>query len=105
MRSRMHEEGMADLYRRDPAFALEVLNRILEDGDQAELLTVLRPMAQAFGGVRAVSQKARLSPEQLLRVLSPKGTPPLSSLSAILRGMGLRLVVQPLPVSKPRRVA
>jgi probable addiction module antidote protein len=95
MRSRPHDEAMAELYRNDPAFALDVLNAILEDGNQAELLTVLRHMAQAFGGVRAVAEQAHLNPTQLYRTLSPKGNPALSSLSAILKAMGLRLAVQP----------
>jgi probable addiction module antidote protein len=87
---------MAELYRGDPVFALEVINAILEDGDQAELLVVLRQMAQAFGGVQAVAAQAHLNPTQLYRTLSPKGNPALSSLSAILKAMGLRLAVQPL---------
>ena len=45
MRSRTHDDAMAELYRSDPALALDVINGILEDGDQAELLTVLRQLA------------------------------------------------------------
>jgi probable addiction module antidote protein len=96
MRSRPHDEAMAELYRSDPAFAVDVLNGILEDGDQAELLVVLRQMAQAFGGVQVVAEQAQLNPTQLYRTLSPKGNPALSSLLAILKTMGLRLAVQPL---------
>ena len=96
MRSRTHDDAMAELYRSDPALALDVINGILEDGDQAELLTVLRQLAQAFGGVQAVAEQAQLNPTQLYRTLSPKGNPALSSLSAILKTMGLRLAVQPL---------
>ncbi|ASC90556.1 addiction module antidote protein [Alcaligenes nematophilus] len=96
MRSRSHDEAMADLYRSDPALALETINQILEDGDQAELLIVLRQLAQAFGGVQAVAEQAQLNPTQLYRTLSPKGNPALSSLTAILKAMGLRLAVQPL---------
>ena len=33
------------LYRDDPAFALEVINGILENVDQAELVIALRQMA------------------------------------------------------------
>lgn len=105
MRSRLHDEAMAELYRDDPAFAVAVINSILEDGDQAELLTVLRHLAQAFGGVQAVARQARLNPTQLYRALSPKGNPALSSLSAILKAMGLRLAVQPLTSSTPARAA
>lgn len=96
MRSRTHDEAMADLYRSDPALAVDVINDILEDGDQAELLTVLRQLAQAFGGVQAVAEQAQLNPTQLYRTLSPKGNPALNSLTAILKTMGLRLAVQPL---------
>ncbi|WP_116313297.1 helix-turn-helix domain-containing transcriptional regulator [Cupriavidus taiwanensis] len=99
MRSRPHDEAMAELYHSDPALALEVINGILADGDQAELLVVLRQMAQAFGGVQAVAERAHLNPTQLYRTLSPKGNPALSSLSAILEAMGMRLAVRPLNTS------
>jgi probable addiction module antidote protein len=99
MKIRPNDEAMAELYREDPAFALGIINSILEDGDQAELLIVLRQVAQAFGGVQAVAEQAHLNPTQLYRTLSPKGNPALSSLSAILKAMGLRLAVQPLAAS------
>jgi len=92
---------MAELYYDAPALALDVINSILEDGDQAELLVVLRHFAQAFGGVQAVAEQAHLNPTQLYRTLSPKGNPALSSLTAILRAMGLRLAVRPLTSSRP----
>lgn len=96
MKSRPHDEAMAELYRSDPALAQEVINSILADGDQAELLIVLRQLTQAFGGVQAVAEQAHLNPTQLYRTLSPKGNPALSSLSPILKAMGMRLAVQPL---------
>lgn len=96
MRSRLHDEAMAELYRSDPALALEVINSILADGDQAELMTVLRQLAQAVGGMQVVAEQAHLNPTQLYRTLSPKGNPALNSLTAILKAMGLRLAVQPL---------
>ena len=96
MRGKSHDEAMAELYRNDPALALEVINNILADGDQAELMTVLRQLAQTVGGVQAVAEQAHLNPTQLYRTLSPKGNPALSSLTAILKTMGLRLAVQPL---------
>lgn len=96
MKSRPHDEAMAELYRSDPAFALEVINSILADGNQAELMTVLRQLAQAVGGVQVVAEQAQLNPTQLYRTLSPEGNPALSSLSAILKALGLRLAEQPL---------
>jgi DNA-binding phage protein len=90
------DEAMAELYRQDPDFARQVINDILadENGDQGELLIVLRHMTKAFGGVQMVAEKARLNPTQIYRTLSPDGNPALSSFSAILKAMGMRLSVQ-----------
>jgi len=96
MRDRAHDDAMAEAYRDDPAFAAEMLNSILEDGDQGELLIALRQMAKAFGGVQAVAEQAHLNPTQLYRTLSPDGNPALSTFSAILKAMGMRLSVQPM---------
>ena len=94
MRDRTHDEAMAETFRQDPAYALELLNSILEDGEQAALLIALRQMAKAFGGVQTVAEKANLNPTQLYRTLSEEGNPALSSLTAILKAMGFRLSVE-----------
>jgi len=105
MRSRSHDAAMAELYHSDPGLALDVINNILEGGDQAELLTVLRQLTQAFGGVQVVAEQAHLNPTQLYRTLSAKGNPALNSLTAVLKAMGLRLAVQPLASSTPAHAA
>ena len=94
MKDRAHDEAMAEIYREDPVYAIQLLNSILENGDQSELLIALRQMTKAFGGVQAVAEQAQLNPTQLYRTLSPEGNPALSSFSAILKAMGLRLAVQ-----------
>lgn len=94
MKDRAHDEAMADMYREEPAYALQILNSILEDGDQGEFLLTLRQMAKAFGGVQAVAEQANLNPTQLYRTLSSDGNPALSSFFAILKAMGMRLSVQ-----------
>ena len=50
MKSRAHDEAMAEVYRKDPDFARQVINNILEDEncDQGELLIVLRQMTKAL---------------------------------------------------------
>ena len=93
MRDKLHDEAMAEMLKQDPAYALELLNSILEDGEQGELLVVLRQMARAFGGVQNIAEKANLNPTQLYRTLSEQGNPELRSLSAILKAMGFRLAV------------
>ena len=85
---------MAELLKDEPAYALGLLNSILEDGEQGELLIVLRQMTKAFGGVQDVAKNANLNPTQLYRTLSEEGNPELRSLSAILKAMGLRLAVE-----------
>ena len=94
MKDKPHDDAMAEAYRKDPAYALQLLNAILEDGDQSEFLIALRQMAKAFGGVQAVAEQADLNPTQLYRTLSPDGNPALSNFSAILKAMGMRLSVQ-----------
>ncbi|MCL1824705.1 MAG: addiction module antidote protein [Betaproteobacteria bacterium] len=96
MRDRAHDTVMAEVFRNDPAYAVELLNNILEDGEQGELLIALRQMAEAFGGVRSVAKSAELNPNQIYRTLSEKGNPEVKSLTAILRAMGLRLAIQPI---------
>lgn len=94
MRDRAHDEAMAELFQQDPAYALALLNSIMEDGEQGELLIALRQMTRAFGGVQSVAEKANLNSTQLYRTLSEEGNPALSSLAAILKAMGLRLAVE-----------
>jgi probable addiction module antidote protein len=96
MPTRSHDDAVEEIFREDPAYALELLNSILADGEPAELLIALRQMTKAFGGVQAVAEKAELNPTQLYRTLSADGNPALSSLTAILKAMGLRLAVQPI---------
>jgi hypothetical protein len=47
MRDRPHDEAMAELFKEDPAYAAELLNSVLEDGDQDELEILLRQMTEA----------------------------------------------------------
>ena len=65
MRDRSQDEAMAEQFQDDPAYALQLLNSVLEDGDQAELLIVLRQMAKAFGGVQTIAEKANRNATQL----------------------------------------
>lgn len=94
MRDISHDDAMARVFAEDPAYAVALLNSILEDGEEGELLVVLRQLAKAFGGVQKVAEKAALNPTQIYRTLSSDGNPELSSLTAILKAMGLRLAIE-----------
>ena len=96
MRDRAHDDAMAEVFRKEPAYAVELLNSILEDGDQGELLIALRQMSLAFGGIPQIAEKAQLNRTQLYCTLSSEGNPEIRSLTAILKAMGLRLAVQPI---------
>ena len=75
-------------------YAAEMVNSLLEDGEPEEMLLFLRQLTKAFGGVRAVAEKAELNPTQLYRTLWAEGNPSLSTLRAILKAMGLQLAVK-----------
>lgn len=73
MKDRAHDDAMAEVFLKDPDYAVELLNSILEDGVQGELLIALRQMTKAFGGVSKVAEEAQLNGTHLYRTLSAKG--------------------------------
>jgi len=79
---------------KNPEEAAQYLNACLEDEDARVFLLALRDVADAHGGVRAVSSAAQLNRESLYRMLSRSGNPSLESLDAVLSACGLRLAVQ-----------
>jgi probable addiction module antidote protein len=102
--SRSHEEATIESFRKDPAFAAELLSDILADGDQDELMVMLKYLAKAFGGVGKLAGKAEVNVTSLYRTLSKGGNPELKTLRALLKAMGFRLAVAPLAApTKPRR--
>jgi len=94
--TRSIDESMAEIFRDDPNYAVELLNDVLEDGEPYELLIMLRQLTKAFGGVQAVAERAEVNPTQLYRTLSAEGNPSLSTLTAVLKAVGLRLAIQPI---------
>jgi probable addiction module antidote protein len=76
----------------DPAEAAEYLSAALEEGDRALFLLALRNVAEAKG-IGHLATQAHLNRESLYRMLSEQGNPQLSSLTALLDAMNLRLAV------------
>ena len=90
----------------NPHEAAQYLNACLEDEDARVFLLALRDVADARGGIRALSRNARLNRESLYRMLSKSGNPSLDSLAAVLNACGLRLAVQSTaPRRGKRRIA
>lgn len=93
-----HEREVAEL-RADRELAVEYLKVAMESLDnpdeRAAGLLALRTVAEAYGGLRAVSAEAGISRESLYRALSPKGNPTLKTLLAVLKAVGMKLSVEP----------
>jgi len=91
---------------RNPDEAAQYLNACLEDEDARVFLLALRDVAEAHGGIRALSRTAHLNRESLYRMLSKSGNPSLDSLAAVLNARGMRLAVQSTqPRRNKRRIA
>ncbi len=90
-----HDKAIVEELRRDPEFTAEYLKAALEDSDEPQvLLVVLRHLAEAKGGVAKIAEAAGVKRESLYRALSPRGNPRLSTLTAVLKAVGLRLTVE-----------
>ena len=93
-----HQAEIAEL-RADRELAVEYLKAAMESldnpNDRAAGLLALRTVAEAYGGLAAVSAEAGISRESLYRALSAKGNPTLKTLLAVLKTVGMRLSVEP----------
>jgi probable addiction module antidote protein len=93
-----HDLEVAEL-RADRELAVEYLKAAMESldnpDDRAAGLLALRTVAEAYGGLGAVSAEAGISRESLYRTLSAKGNPTLKTLLAVLKAVGMKLSVEP----------
>jgi probable addiction module antidote protein len=90
-----HDKAIVDELRRDPEFAAEYLKSALEDSDEPQvLLVVLRHVAEAQGGIAKIAKAAGVKRESLYRALSARGNPRLSTLTAVMKAVGLKLTVE-----------
>ena len=92
-----NEREVAELAA-DRELAVEYLKAAMESldnpDDRAAGLLALRAVAEAYGGLGNVAQKAGISRESLYRALSPSGNPTLKTLLAVLNTVGMRLSVE-----------
>ncbi|MCI0538691.1 MAG: putative addiction module antidote protein [Verrucomicrobiales bacterium] len=80
------------LFRRlqDANLAAGYLTASLEEGEEAFLLAV-KDVAEARGGLGPLAKRTNLNREGLYDMLSAKGNPRFSSLSAIMEALGIKL--------------
>ncbi len=98
MKDRAHDDAMAEILGKDTAYAVELLNSILKDGNQDELLIALRQLVKTHAGESKVAEHPPPYSMHIHRILSANGNLEIRSLSAILNTMGLRLAVQPIQI-------
>jgi len=90
-----HDEAVMRELRKSADFAAEYLRAALEDDDDPQvLLTALRRIAEARGGLAKIAKAAGVERESLYRALSVRGNPRLSTLVAVTKAVGLRLTVE-----------
>ena len=75
---------------RNPQEAAEYLNACFEDSEEV-FLQGLRNVVEARGGMSTIAKATELNRENLYRLLSKKGNPKFSNLSAILEAVGITL--------------
>jgi len=90
--SRPYKESLLQALQ-DPTEAAEYLNAALEENESELFLLALRNVAEAHG-MKILAEKALLNRESMYRMLSERGNPQLSSLTAILEQVGLKLAVE-----------
>ncbi|MBF0414084.1 MAG: addiction module antidote protein [Desulfamplus sp.] len=90
-----HDEATILSFKRDPKFAAEYLNSVLEDGDQNELIIALLRLSKAFG-MNQNTEISQLNPQTIYHTLSLKANPELKRFQDILSAMGMRFAVLPI---------
>mgnify|MGYP000340488658 CR=1 FL=1 len=83
-------------YLDSPAAMRGYLEAAFEDGDPAVIAAVLGDIARAKG-MTAVARDAGLGRESLYKALSANGNPELATVLNVVRALGFKLRVSPLP--------
>ena len=77
----------------NPELAAEYLTACYEEGPDV-FLVGLRDVVDAQGGVARAAELSKLNRESLYRLFSRDGNPRLSSLNAVLCGLGLKVTFE-----------
>ena len=80
--------------------AIGFLQAVLEDyqiyGDPAALVSALRAVIDAQGGISELAKQTGMDPQTLLEVLSCETAPRVDMLVTILTALGCRLSIEPI---------
>lgn len=69
------------------------LEAFQEDNNREAFLLALRHLAEAKGGIGALSEKTHMNRQALYKTLSEHGNPRLQTLGSIMNALGFRLSV------------
>lgn len=86
----------------NPAKAAAYLQAIVELDDADALLLALRDVASAHG-IAEITRQSGLGEKSLFRALNQGGNPTLSTLSSVLRALGLRLSIVPITARRAQK--
>jgi len=80
-------------YLNTPEDIAAYLNEVLEEEDPKLLMLALRNVADARGGISALSEQTGLNRESLYKTLSGNRNPRIETINTILHALNLRLSV------------
>jgi probable addiction module antidote protein len=101
--SRPYEEGL-DERLKNPGYAIEYLNSILEENDADLLLLGLRDVARAHGFAH-IAEQTGLNRESLYKALSRGKNPRLGTVLELLSAMGCRIKLEPRKKLTRKKIA
>jgi probable addiction module antidote protein len=100
IRYRTFDEVVEERFREEPELVPMFLQTVLEeyekDPDEGALLSALRQVAKANGGMTELAKKTDLTRERLYKTLSQKGNPRLKNFRKILQAFGYTLTIKPI---------
>jgi probable addiction module antidote protein len=78
------------------------LNAAFEDGDPSFIAAAIGHVAKAKG-MSQIARETGLSRENLYRALSDDGNPELSTMTKVMRALGMRIQIAPAVPARPAR--
>jgi probable addiction module antidote protein len=97
---RTYREVVIERFKKDPEEAMLYLEVSLEDfakdNNTGALLSALRTVAEAQGGIPELARRIGMEKMTLYKALSEDGNPKLSTVGMVLQGLGYRMRLEPI---------
>ena len=78
----------------------EALQKLANDNNSEDFLLLLRQLAKIQGGMSLLSKKVGINRQNLYRTFASTGNPKFKSLVTILKGLGYRISIEPIPTKE-----